>query len=138
MTTSSPSLISRHGAFALLAVTETVTGEVRAAASGFVIDPNGGSVGIGVAIGSLPADAGRDAGVIVTGVTAGGPAEMAGIRPGDVLLAVNGTAVAGTLDLLRAVAAQPPGSRTSVTLNRNGARMALPITVGERPANAPE
>jgi serine protease Do len=130
-----------------------------------IVAPNGGSVGIGfaipsnalapivaelrasgfirrgwlgVSIESLPDDAGRDAGVIVTGVTAGGPAEMAGIRPGDVLLAVNGTSVPSTLDLLRTVAALPPGSRTSVTLNRNGARMALPITVGERPANAPE
>jgi len=130
-----------------------------------IVAPNGGSVGIGfaipsnalapivaqlrangyirrgwlgVSIESLPADNGRDEGVIVTGVTAGGPAEIAGIRPGDVLLAVNGTRVPSTLDLVRAVAGLAPGSRARVTLNRNGARMAVPVTIGERPANAPE
>ncbi len=93
---------------------------------------------LGVAIESLPADNGRDEGVIVTSVTAGGPAAMGGIQPGDVLLAVNGTPVPSSLDLVRTVAALAPGSRARVTLNRNGARMALSVTVGERPANAPE
>jgi serine protease Do len=130
-----------------------------------IVAPNGGSVGIGfaipsnalapivfqlradgsihrgwlgVSIESLPDDSGRDAGVIVTGVTTGGPAERGGIRPGDVLLSVNGTAVPSPLDLVRTVASLPPGGRATVTLNRNGARMALAVTIGERPADAPE
>ena len=128
-----------------------------------IVAPNGGSVGIGfaipsnalapivaqlrangfisrgwlgVAIEDVPGDSGRDRGVIVTGVSAGGPAARAGIRAGDVLLAVNGTAVPTTLDLVRTVAGVVPGTRVSVTLRRNGARMAVPVTVGERPANA--
>ncbi len=130
-----------------------------------IVAPNGGSVGIGfaipsnalapivarlrangfiprgwlgVAIEELPDDSGRDRGVIVTGVSAGGPAARAGIRAGDVLLAVNGTAVPSPLDLVRTVAGVVPGTRVSVTLRRNGARMAVPVTVGERPADAPE
>jgi len=130
-----------------------------------IVAPNGGSVGIGfaipsnalapivaqlrangsirrgwlgVSIESLPDDSGRDAGVLVTGVTGGGPAERSGIRPGDVLLAVNGTAVPSPLALIRTVAGLPPGNHATVTLNRNGARMALAVTIGERPADAPE
>ncbi len=130
-----------------------------------IVAPNGGSVGIGfaipsnalapivaelrasgairrgwlgVSIESLPDDSGRDAGVLVTGLSSGGPAERSGIRPGDVLLAVNGIAVPSPLDLIRTVAGLPPGNRATVTLNRNGARMALAVTIGERPADAPE
>ncbi len=91
---------------------------------------------LGVAIESQSDPDTRDTGVLVTGVAPGGPASRAGIRPGDVVLAVNGSTVDGAAALIRAVAALPPGTRVRLAVNRNGERMMVPVRIGERPANA--
>ncbi len=92
---------------------------------------------LGVAIESQSSDpVAGDTGVLVTGVAPGGPASRAGIRPGDVVLAVNGAAVDGATALIRAVAALAPGTRVRLAVNRNGERMMVPVRIGERPANA--
>jgi Do/DeqQ family serine protease len=75
-------------------------------------------------------------GVLVAGVLQGGPASAAGLRPGDVVLALGGQPVRSTNELLRAVAALKPGTRTAVVVQRGGQRAEVAVTVAERPAPA--
>jgi S1-C subfamily serine protease len=59
--------------------------------------------------------------VIVAGVAPGGPADRAEVRPGDVLLAVEGRRVSDLGDAWRKVwASGPAGAQLSLTLNREG------------------
>ena len=68
-------------------------------------------------------------------MTAGGPAEGAGIRSGDTILAVNGEAVAGPRELARAIAAIKPGTATTLTLWRNGGEEKVTVDLGTLPAD---
>jgi serine protease DegQ len=72
-------------------------------------------------------------GALIAGVLRGGPADRAGIRPGDVLAAVNGKAVRDSSSLLNLIAALPPGKMAALQLHRNHANMKLMVRVGKRP-----
>ncbi len=74
------------------------------------------------------------AGAVVT--SASGPAAQAGVQQGDVITALNGTAITGQNDLLTALAQQKPGATVTLTLNRNGSVMRVHVTLGELAANA--
>ena len=76
-------------------------------------------------------------GVIIAGVLRGGPADKAGVKPGDVLLAVGDKQVIGTPNMLNVVAALAPGSRTNLKLRRGGKDVELQIVVGTRPKPPP-
>ncbi|MGH7120834.1 MAG: S1C family serine protease [Acetobacteraceae bacterium] len=89
---------------------------------------------LGMAIARQSDVAAGNAGVLVTGVVPGGPAGRAGVRPGDVVLTVNGVSVDDAAALIRAVAVLPPGSRVRLAIDRNGARMAFRVSIGQRPA----
>ena len=70
-------------------------------------------------------------GALVASVEPGGPADKAGIKPGDVLLAVNGKAVDRSAELPPLVAAVKPGSKANFDVWRDGAKRSLAVTVGE-------
>ncbi len=70
-------------------------------------------------------------GAIVNSVEKGGPAEAAGIEPGDVILRFDGKPIASSADLPRIVASSRPGSRVRVLVWRKGAQRELTLTVGE-------
>lgn len=74
-----------------------------------------------------------DTGVLIAGVLPGGPADRAGIRPGDVLLAVNGKELTDTSGLLNSISKVPPGETTSITLMRETQRLTVEVKVGKRP-----
>ena len=62
-----------------------------------------------------------DGRVVVAGVADGGPADRAEVRPGDVLMAVEGRAVRDLGDAWKKIwASGPAGRRLSLTLNREG------------------
>ena len=65
-------------------------------------------------------------GLLVEGVS--GPAEAAGIQPGDVILAVNGSAV-HSVDQLRGLVTKS-ANNVAVLVDRNGARIFVPIDLG--------
>ncbi len=67
--------------------------------------------------------------------SASGPAAQAGVQQGDVITALNGTAITGEDDLLTALAHQKPGATVTLTLNRNGSTVRVHVTLGELPAN---
>lgn len=70
----------------------------------------------------------------VTEVMPGSPAERAGIRAGDVLIAVNG--FDWNTDYARAIQSLRPGDPVRLVLDRDGARRELRLTAGSRPAEA--
>jgi S1-C subfamily serine protease len=75
----------------------------------------------------------RDSGVIITGVLQTGPAFKAGVRPGDVLLAVEGQQVKSVAELLARVSALKPGQAAHVTVLRQTDQIDLTVTPGQRP-----
>ena len=72
-------------------------------------------------------------GVIVAAVLRKGPADRAGIRPGDIVMDVAGQAVRNTGQLLNVVAALKPGSHTTLRVLRKGRERALQVKIGTRP-----
>lgn len=75
----------------------------------------------------------RAQGAVVNAVEKGGPAERAGIEPGDVILKFDGKAVGGSSDLPRVVGATRPGSKVIVQVWRKGAAKDVSLVVGEIP-----
>ena len=72
-------------------------------------------------------------GVIVTGVLGGGPAALAGIRPGDVISDVAGQPVRTVSELLTRIAALAPGQPAAFTLLRRGETSQASVTPVQRP-----
>ena len=79
----------------------------------------------------------KAAGASVSSVEADGPADKAGVQPGDVIIKFDGKTVESSVDLRRMVAASAPGTKVTATVWRNGAAKDLPVTVGEMPQDAP-
>ena len=79
----------------------------------------------------------RDSGAIIAGVVRGGPADRAGMRPGDILLAVEGKKVGSTADMLNLIAQLPPGGKARMTVMRKNRESVLDVTVGRRPRQLP-
>ena len=127
-----------------------------------IVSPTGGSVGIGFAVPSeiaarvvadlqskgridrgwlgvsvqdLPSQGRNIAGVAIAGVDRTGPGARAGLRPGDVVMAINGDRVDSARGLIRAVAATAPNNSVRLSIRRNGQSMELPVTVGRRPVD---
>jgi len=68
------------------------------------------------------------AGALVADVEPGAPAAKAGLKPGDVVTAVNGTPVSDQRILARQVAALRPGSTATLSVLRDGAEQSLTMT----------
>jgi serine protease DegQ len=79
---------------------------------------------------NLPKDT---TGVLISGVLEGGPADKAGMKPGDVLTQVNGQAVNDVITLLNRIAQTGPGDEAKINLLRKGKAMTLKVQVGKRP-----
>jgi S1-C subfamily serine protease len=73
-------------------------------------------------------------GVLVTAVESGGPADKAGIRPGDVIVSVAGQETPSTDALATVLATLEPGRRVPVVVARGGDRRTVTVTLGELPA----
>ena len=72
-------------------------------------------------------------GAIIAGVVRNGPADRAGIEPGDILLAVNGQEIADTTVMLNLIAKLPPGRKATMTVLRSNREATLDVSVGKRP-----
>ncbi len=76
---------------------------------------------------------GATTGVLIEGVLRGGPAERAGLKPGDVLVAIEGKPVKDPNSMLNLVAALVPGKPASIRLRRDNKDVELQVAVGKRP-----
>jgi Do/DeqQ family serine protease len=72
-------------------------------------------------------------GALIAGVLRGGPADRAGVKPGDVLVEVQGRPVADPTGMLNLIAALAPGQDAKLKLKRRGKEVEAAITVGRRP-----
>jgi len=75
-------------------------------------------------------------GTLIAGVIRNSPAEQAGIRPGDILTAVEGKHVTDSSSMLNLIAALQPGKRAVLTVVRNGKSLQISVLVGKRPLQA--
>jgi S1-C subfamily serine protease len=83
-------------------------------------------------IGITGADA--ESGALVRDVTAGGPADLAGLQPGrDVIVAAGGEAVSGMEDLIAIVNTRQPGEEIELEVERDGERRSVTVELGARP-----
>lgn len=74
-------------------------------------------------------------GAIIAGVVRNGPADKGGMKPGDILLSVEGKTVADTNDMLNLIAQLPPGEKATMRVLRKSRETELAITVGKRPVS---
>jgi serine protease DegS len=73
-------------------------------------------------------------GVIVTMVSGNGPADRGGLRPGDIVVAINERAVGDGHAGMNLIGTTRPGDKVSIEAIRNGERKKFTVTVGTRPA----
>jgi serine protease Do len=94
---------------------------------------------IGVAIQDVTASLAKSFGLekpqgaLVSSVEPGGPADKAGIKPGDVILAFDGKLVDTSTRLPTLVATTKPGTRAPIEVWRDGKKQSLSVAVGEMP-----
>ncbi len=75
-------------------------------------------------------------GALVSDVTPGGPADKAGIKRGDVIVAFDGNKIGEMPDLPKTVATNKPGTVSKLTFVRNGKKKTVDLTLGELPEEA--
>ncbi|KRE09100.1 HtrA protease/chaperone protein [Bosea sp. Root670] len=73
-------------------------------------------------------------GALVAEAQGNGPAAKAGIRRGDTITAVNGEAIKDARELSRKIATFAPGTKTTITLFREGKSRDVTFEVGRQPA----
>ena len=89
---------------------------------------------LGVTVGDLVSGSG----VYVSSVAAGGPAAKAGLKAGDVIIAVGGKPTPTTDQLTTVLAAMKPGQTVAVSiLHQNGSRGSVKLTLGSFPGSTP-
>ncbi len=85
-------------------------------------------------LGVSTGDADTGTGAIVAGVVNGGPADDAGLRVDDRIVAIGGRTIARSSDVASAVVARKPGDEIQVRVRRGGGNRTLTVKLGTRPA----
>lgn len=94
-----------------------------------------GWLGIEIApVNKSPTDLSDDTGVTIANVLRGGPADVAGLQAGDVVLSINNTPINDANTLIGMVARTEPNGNLSLTVSRGGQKQTLSVAVGERPS----
>jgi S1-C subfamily serine protease len=83
---------------------------------------------------SLQAQAGQASGLMVLSLAAGGPAAKAGIMPGDIVLAVDGTATTAVRRVVPHLGSDSVGRAAQLRLLRGGALVSVQAVIEARPA----
>jgi aminopeptidase YwaD len=90
--------------------------------------------GFRVWVGGIPDYGAEGPGVRFTGVTAGSPAERAGLQAGDVLVRFGAKEVRNVYDYTYALAERKAGDKVTVVVKRGGAEVSLDVVLGSRPS----
>ncbi len=77
-------------------------------------------------------------GAYVSAVTAGSPAEKAGLQPEDVILSADGRAIEDNSDLSRYIASKAPGATVKLEVLRGKDKKAVSVTLGTFPDETAE
>ncbi|MES2500149.1 MAG: Do family serine endopeptidase [Pseudomonadota bacterium] len=73
------------------------------------------------------------AGSLIAGVLRGSPADIAGVKSGDVLLAINNLEVSDSSSMLNIIAVLKPNEKAVLTLARNQKNINVDVVIGKRP-----
>jgi putative serine protease PepD len=92
---------------------------------------NSGRAAMGVQVTTVLDQAGHPRGVAVVAVTPGGPADAAGIRPGDIIVSVEDQQTPTAQSLGTVLAGLQPGQAVRVTVERGNGQEQLQVTLGE-------
>jgi hypothetical protein len=90
------------------------------------------SSGYGPYLGTIPDMTPREFGLRLTGVREGSPAAIAGLQPGDVVVEFDGKPVADIYAYTYALQAKQAGDEVVIVVERNGGRISVTATLGER------
>src|SRR3954447_8246611 len=90
---------------------------------------------IGVVLADASDSAGNDL-ARVQSVNSGGPADKAGVKVGDVIVAVGGQRTSGADAVIAAIRSHQPGQKVQITVERDGSRQTLTLTLADA-ANVP-
>jgi aminopeptidase YwaD len=97
-------------------------------------EQSGPSRGFRVWVGGIPDYSAEGAGVKLSGVTPGSPAEKAGMRAGDVLVRFGPKEIRNIYDYTYALGAHKPGEVVTLVVQREGKDVSLDVTLGSRPS----
>ncbi len=86
---------------------------------------------LGIALGDRT-DGGS--GAVITEVQADSPADKAGLKVNDIVIAINGTSVTGQGALIAVIRDASPGDKVTLTIDRDGTKKTLTATLVARPA----
>lgn len=94
-----------------------------------------GSIGISFQS-NLPSAVGRvygfKNGVLVSSVTPNGPSDKAGLKPGDIIVTIDGREIKNGDDLVNDIASRKPGTTARLGYLRNGKQDSATVTIGDR------
>jgi S1-C subfamily serine protease len=88
---------------------------------------------IGAQVGTVTGTDGTPAGTGIVAVTSGGPADHAGLRPGDIIEAADGTPTPDTQALAGTLAAAHPGDQITLSVTRGDQQTDVKLTLGQLP-----
>jgi serine protease Do len=98
---------------------------------------------IGIALTDLDPDMAKEFGytgggngALVDKVSAGSPAEKAGVKRGDIILGLNGESITGSGDLTARLASMAPGTTVHLKMFRDGKTFEVPVTLAPGSAYA--
>jgi putative serine protease PepD len=80
---------------------------------------------------------GSGSGAVVHTATSGGPADRAGIEPGDVIVSIDGERITAISDVSRIVNEKHPGDRVELSVRRGSREEMVGVTLGTRPLRVP-
>ncbi|MDX1568893.1 MAG: trypsin-like peptidase domain-containing protein [Xanthomonadales bacterium] len=81
----------------------------------------------------IAAQVGNVSGLVITGIYPQGPADRVGLQPGDFLTHFDGEPVGSLRELLKEIAAAPPGSEHTLRILREGEAVEETVTLIQRP-----
>jgi putative serine protease PepD len=70
-------------------------------------------------------------------INSGSPAALAGLKPGDLIKAIDGKPVTSTDQFIAAIDTYAPGDVVTLTIKRGGSTLQIKVKLGTRPAEAP-
>ena len=108
-------------------------GAITVGAEGLAGNGGHGRAWLGVALEANPAGSGA----LIEYVVPGGPADRAGIEPGDVIGAVNGHPVGAPVGLVDDIAGMRAGDQVALAVSRLGQQRVIDATLAARPSGGP-
>ena len=91
-----------------------------------------GGSGYGAYLGTIPDMTGSPGGVRITGVRAGSPAELAGLKAGDVITTIGAKVVANLYDMTDALRSHQAGDTVVIIVKRDGVEQRVTAILGKR------